>query len=313
MERHYNIKGDARKALASKIAEITGAEKKYLGAPSMSYQIGNLILDREGTLFCEEAEDEFVSTLVWRLRQEGYTASEDDGTEISTAEEETPVEEEAAEETECPQEAKTGDTEETHTGFSFPLSQHRVDSIKNIIFTIYSKGELLSKSTGGDFYVSDKLAEEIRNTGYVNTETIINDLKASGKDDLRGIEFIDGKVSYNGFPGTEDPDTIQAWMKLCEAVNKACITQKRMLPKRNTETNEKFAFRTWLTRIGMNGPELKEERKIYYANLTGHTAFRTQADEDKWKARQDEKRAKLKAAKEQAQDITEESGVDDNE
>ena len=47
----------------------------------------------------------------------------------------------------------------------------------------------------------------------------------------------------------------------------------------------------------MNGPEYKTERKLLMANLSGHCAFRTPAEEAKWKARQAEKREELKAAK----------------
>jgi hypothetical protein len=43
-------------------------------------------------------------------------------------------------------------------------------------------------------------------------------------------------------------------------------------------------------------------RKVLMENLTGHTAFRTPADEAKWKARQAEKREALKTAKEAAED-----------
>ena len=59
-----------------------------------------------------------------------------------------------------------------------------------------------------------------------------------------------------------------------------------------------------LTPRGMNGPEFKTNRKVLMENLTGHSAFRTPAEEAKWKARQAEKREALKAAK--AAEATEE-------
>ena len=62
--------------------------------------------------------------------------------------------------------------------------------------------------------------------------------------------------------------------------------------------------KVWLTRLGMNGPEFKTNRKVLMENLTGHSAFRTPAEEAKWKARQAEKREALKAAK--AAEATEE-------
>ena len=93
---------------------------------------------------------------------------------------------------------------------------------------------------------------------------------------------------------------VRAWTTLAASINKACIKQKHVRANRTDETNEKFAFRTWLTRLGMNGPDLKEERGILYRNLSGHTAFRTEADAQKWAARQQEKRDELRRQKEAA-------------
>ena len=56
----------------------------------------------------------------------------------------------------------------------------------------------------------------------------------------------------------------------------------------------------WLVRLGLNGPDYKAERKILMEHLSGHAAFRTKADEEKWKTRQQTKRLALKAAKEEA-------------
>lgn len=51
------------------------------------------------------------------------------------------------------------------------------------------------------------------------------------------------------------------------------------------EENEKYALRIWLTRLGMNGAEYKSTRKILMANLSGHSAFRTEADKERWNER----------------------------
>ena len=85
-------------------------------------------------------------------------------------------------------------------------------------------------------------------------------------------------------------------------MNKQAIDQQRVQAKAVNEENEKYALRIWLTRLGMNGPEFKTTRKVLMENLTGHSAFRTPAEEAKWKARQAEKREALKAAKEAAAD-----------
>lgn len=43
MEIKFNIEKSQRKALAQKIAEISGNTVQYLGAPTFSYQIGNFM------------------------------------------------------------------------------------------------------------------------------------------------------------------------------------------------------------------------------------------------------------------------------
>jgi hypothetical protein len=79
-------------------------------------------------------------------------------------------------------------------------------------------------------------------------------------------------------------------------MNKQALDQKRIQAKVVSDENEKYALRIWLTRLGMNGPEYKEARGVLMENLTGNSAFRTKAEEEKWKARQAKKREAAKAA-----------------
>ena len=80
-------------------------------------------------------------------------------------------------------------------------------------------------------------------------------------------------------------------------MNKMALEQKRIQAKAVNEENEKYALRIWLTRLGMNGPEHKEARRVLMENLTGHCAFRTEADKLRWQERQAAKRDALRAAK----------------
>ena len=81
-------------------------------------------------------------------------------------------------------------------------------------------------------------------------------------------------------------------------MNKQAMDQKRIQAKAVNEENEKYALRIWLTRLGMNGPEYKEARKILMANLSGHCAFRTDAEKERWLQRQAEKREAQKKTEE---------------
>jgi hypothetical protein len=61
----------------------------------------------------------------------------------------------------------------------------------------------------------------------------------------------------------------------------------------------------------MNGKDLRVERNILYRNLSGHTAFRTARDEEKWKTKQAAKRAELKVLKAAANAESEEGAARD--
>jgi hypothetical protein len=67
--------------------------------------------------------------------------------------------------------------------------------------------------------------------------------------------------------------------------------QKRISSTETIEKNEKYYMRVWLVRLGLGGKECKETRKILLANLKGHTAFRTEADKQKWNERQKARKA----------------------
>lgn len=62
-----------------------------------------------------------------------------------------------------------------------------------------------------------------------------------------------------------------------------------------------------MVRIGLGGKDTKEERAFLLGGLKGHTAFRTPADEEKWKANRKAARAAAKeAAEETVTEVTEE-------
>ena len=63
-----------------------------------------------------------------------------------------------------------------------------------------------------------------------------------------------------------------------------------------------------MVRIGLGGKDTKEERAFLLNRLKGHTAFRTPADEEKWKANRKAARA---AAKEAAGETAEETTAEE--
>ncbi len=78
------------------------------------------------------------------------------------------------------------------------------------------------------------------------------------------------------------------------------LTQNRVQAKEVNMDNEKYALRIWLIRLGMNGDDCKADRKRLMANLTGHTAFRTEEEKERAKAKALRKRDALRAIKAEA-------------
>ena len=195
---------------------------------------------------------------------------------------------------------------------AFPTSQHNGVSLRNLVNLIYSRGRLISKATGGHFHVEEDLIESLRDDSC--TYTVANFIEALKSYEaqcgtaMEGLVITDEKVSFTGFPTAPDYDHLTAFGHLAILMNQQAISQKRIQAKDVNDENEKYAFRTWLLRLGMNGPDFKETRKILMKNLTGHAAFRTDEEAQKFFAREKAKRDALKAAKQAAQEADSSAG-----
>jgi len=70
-EFRFGVTGADRKALVVAIAEAIGQQPEYLGAPSFTYAIGELRVDKAGTLTGEVGQD-----LIDALTERGYVAAD---------------------------------------------------------------------------------------------------------------------------------------------------------------------------------------------------------------------------------------------
>ena len=61
MKTNFNVTGNERKRLVQTICKATGEKAKYLGMPSMAYEIGVFTFDKAGALeFSDSNERELV-------------------------------------------------------------------------------------------------------------------------------------------------------------------------------------------------------------------------------------------------------------
>ena len=284
MEIKFNIEKSQRKALAQKIGELTGAEVKYLGVPGCRYQIDFFTLDKNAVLsFSDRIDTDIVKKVLNGLAEAGYeskTVAPPEETDAS-----------AESEPDIPDEPSSGFP--LRASISFPIAEHTVQSLTNLICMIHSRGALLSKATGGEFFADKSLADAILDD---KTFRSIHELIAyirvweETNPELKGIRFADDKLIFDGFGAAQDAETVKTFTKLAAAMNKMAITQKRVQAKDVDDSNEKYALRIWLIRLGLNGADFKADRKRLMTPLSGHTAFRNDAERVRWEAKQKAKR-----------------------
>ncbi len=51
----YEVKGQRRKELVQSISEFLNTIPKYLGVPTCAYEIGDLVVDREGAVILNDS------------------------------------------------------------------------------------------------------------------------------------------------------------------------------------------------------------------------------------------------------------------
>lgn len=188
--------------------------------------------------------------------------------------------------------------------FEIPLGAHTGATLRNLVNLIYSRGPLVNQATGGHFEADTGLIEALKDDRCTYTRAnffrSVADYEDRHGKSLYGLTITPETVSFTGFGEAADVDHLRAFGHLAVMMNNQALHQKRIQAKAVDAANEKYAMRIWLVRIGMDGEEFKQTRKILMENLTGHSAFRTPAEAEKAKAKAQKKRDELRAAKEAA-------------
>ena len=140
------------------------------------------------------------------------------------------------------------ESEPTGISIQLPASMFTEASLTNLKAIIDSKGNLIKKALG---------AEELP------------------------INRLGDRYDFPWFKPYSDPKEVQAYMHFVTALCEMARTQKRITAKEKEVDNEKYAFRCFLLRLGFIGEEFKAERKILLRNLTGSSAFKSGAKEEK--------------------------------
>lgn len=165
---------------------------------------------------------------------------------------------------------------------SLPLTRHTGTTLKNLINLLYSRGALVSKAVGGEFLIDENVVDALEEANPIKVEDVRTCL-ADYEDGILGFRLEEDKLTFDGFTNVQDAEHLQTYTKLATLMNKMALSQKRIQAKEVDSSNEKYALRSWLIRLGMSGDEYKADRKRLMENLSGHTAFRTEESQEKAK------------------------------
>ena len=261
--RTFTKNQEDRKILVNRIGELTGEKLTYTGVPRCAYEGNGFTVTREGNL---EVDDTVSQELIDTLIAEGLINA----------------------------------PETTRVTVSLPTSRHEATTLRNLVNLIFSRASLLNKALGTSFKIDEGLTDYLRDNAGITAENFRKAVAAYEDEhgqSISGLVIEPDKILFSGLPQTNDQVAIRTFTNLCAMMNKQALEQNRIQAKTVNNENEKYAMRIWLVRLGMNGPEYKEERNLLLENLTGNCAFRTDAERQRWLAKQEQKREQLNAIK----------------
>ena len=250
-----------RREMVQAIAERLGSPAVYLRTPTYAYRIGNLTVERDGSIASDD--DTLLETLRPMLIERGWLTDAVDSEAEAPAAKAEPTEQ---------------DSETTQMELSFPVEDWTVPQLKNLLHTLYSNQHVLRRMTQSDaLYIDRQMVERL------DEAQNLDDLEARLADGLaaetlKGCRIRDGKFTFEATLDERDPTRWQVYGTLLCAMLRHAKDAKRVFLKADADSeNEKYRANSLLARLGFGGPEHKELRRVLMGHLNGYAAFRNEA------------------------------------
>lgn len=237
-----------RKEMIIKLAEHFDVEPRYLKAPSFGYEIATT--------------DE-----VYTVAKDGQITNTSG--QVVTFEEITQK---------AGVEALNRPTMVDTIEVTLPLEGHTGRTLLNVLNMLASKQNLLIAALGLKSKLIEQEFSDAMNTANISSlDDFIKAYEEAGveKCSVFKLNLNDRTYSLTLSGDGFDANQIHAFTGLAGVINQNAKELKKTSCKATQDENPKYALRTWLIRLGMNGDEYKETRKTLLANLSGSSAFRT--------------------------------------
>lgn len=253
-----------RREIVQALSDYLGVNPNYLRVPSFAYEIKTdeetYTIDRDG----------IITTSAGRVVTLDEIVNPKQPAENSTVEESL--------------QSEDNNRQIDSIEIEFPLEEHTGTSLQNIVNMLASKQHLIMMAFNTDSpfmdtaFARDLALQEDTSSVYSFSEAF----DAIGPDRCPGfaLDFDNDTVVIRLTAPELTPDRITAFRDLVALINEAALRQKRASFKQSQDDNPKYALRTWLTRLGMNGDEYKESRKVLLGNLRGSGAYRMVGEQD---------------------------------
>lgn len=242
----YSLK--ERKPFVQALEEIIGTKSVYKKPPTFAYEVGCLIITRDGDLeFDDHVDENSMKEILNELEKRGFVAKDNPYKRIQ----EQPWEEREGSEEEILGEEvqeETSEPEEMGLTVSMPRKYFNDQALSNLKNLVESKQTLIKNALG--------IAE-------------------------LPIEVGEEKVSFPWFEiKPTDEEAVTAYTHFIYALCEMARNQRRINGTEKEVENEKYAFRCFLLRLGFIGEQYKVERKILLQNLSGSAAFKNNKDKN---------------------------------
>lgn len=237
-----------RREVVRAISERLGSPAVYLRMPTCAYRIGDLTVERDGSIASDDGA--LLDGLRPMLMERGWL------TDAADSEAEAPA---------------------AKTELSFPVEDWTVSQLTNLLRILYSHQYILRRMMRSDaLYIERQLVERLKEAQTpADFEAELADGRAA--EMLKGCRLREGKLAFEAAPDDLESARWQACGALLGAMLRQAKAAKRVFLKEDADPeNEKYRANSLLTRLGFAGREHKELRRMLMGHLSGYAAFKNE-------------------------------------
>ena len=260
-----------RREMVQAISERLGSPAVYLRMPTCAYRIGDLTVERDGSIVSDDGA--LLDGLRPMLMERGWLTD-------------------AAADSEA-------DAPAAKTELGFPVEDWTVSQLTNLLRILYSHQYILRRMMRSDtLYIDRQLVERLKEAQTpADFEARLAEGLAAGT--MKGCRLREGKLAFETAPDDRDPARLQAYVALLEAVLRHAKAARRVFLREDADPeNEKYRANSLLMRLGFAGREHRELRRMLMGHLGGYAAFKNEAGMQTHREKYARLRRERQAAKE---------------